>query len=576
MINKKTSITLAVLVLVLTLTLTLVSAEISYCCEKTTSGAWCQNAQQNKCDTTEGLRTNPTSCEATSYCRLGTCVDSQEGTCMENTPQQVCETSNGVWEEGTSEDIPRCQLGCCLIGDQAAFVTQTRCKRLSAIYSLTIDFRSDMQDELTCISSATSGVMGACVYEKEFTKTCSFISQKECDEIKTETLNVSFHEGFLCSAETLGTDCAPTEKTTCVEGEDIVRFVDSCGNLANVYDASKIKNKVYWSKVIDERESCGYGDSNANNAKCGNCDYFLGSTCKAFKKSEDKVRPNYGDNICRDLACEDENGEKYEHGETWCADAKGIGNNLPGSRYFRMMCYNGDIQVEPCADFRQEICIQDEVNGFRAGACRVNMWQDCYAQEDMEDCLNSDRRDCKWQPGVILGTPGEGSTAGSDLRGGQTAFPAPGTAPQTSSFPTPEATPAVNPMTGAVVAPMTGNFLAGILGDDAGKGVTDAKKRLEEFGSCVPKNAPGFDFWQEGAAAQICPMATQECIVTYKKGIGRKKECDENCWCLDPAIRATFVVGCNTLGDCGIKTNYLGVMGGGDTEVAEKEDEDEE
>ena len=139
--NKTTLTILTILAVVFMLTF--LSAEISYCCEKTTDGAWCQNAPQDKCDST--FRTNPTSCEATSYCKLGTCVDSQEGTCMENTPQRVCETSNGVWNETTADEIPRCQLGCCLIGDQAAFVTQTRCKRLSVIYSLPIDFRTDIQ-----------------------------------------------------------------------------------------------------------------------------------------------------------------------------------------------------------------------------------------------------------------------------------------------------------------------------------------------------------------------------------------------------------------------------------------------
>ncbi len=560
--NKKISITSIILVAVLVLTLSLVSAEISYCCEKTTSGAWCQNAEGSECDA--GFRSNPTSCEATSYCRLGTCVDSQEGTCMENTPQQVCEDSDGVWEEGDSDDIPRCQLGCCLIGDQAAFVTQTRCKRLSSIYSLEIDFRTDIQDELKCIQTASSGSMGACVYEKDFTTTCAFVSQSECSEMSTEELEVDFHEGYLCSDESLGTDCAPTEETTCVESEDVVRFVDSCGNLANVYDSSKVKNKVYWSKIMDESESCGYGDSNADNANCGNCDYLLGSTCKEYKRSEDKTNPKYGDNICRDLSCEYE-GETYQHGETWCADSKGTKLNLPGSRYFRLMCYNAEVQIEPCADFRNERCIEDEVNDLKTAACRVNMWQDCYAQDNIADCLNPDKRDCKWQPGVIIGSAGN-STIASDTREDVSAFPAP------------EEEAAEAESTGSSI---TGNFIAGIFdGDGEGK-VEDILTKIEENGACVPKYSPGFDFWQEGNADQICTMATQECVVTYEEGlkfVGGEKECVDNCWCLDPAIRAAFVLGCSTLGDCGIKTNYLGTMGRGSTniEVLEDVEEDDE
>ena len=70
--------------------------EQSFCCEKTTSGAWCQNAPESDCDTSSGLRTTPSSCEATSFCKLGCCYDSNEGTCSENTPQKVCDDAQGA------------------------------------------------------------------------------------------------------------------------------------------------------------------------------------------------------------------------------------------------------------------------------------------------------------------------------------------------------------------------------------------------------------------------------------------------------------------------------------------------
>src|SRR3989344_9018264 len=43
--------------------------EQSFCCEKTIDGAWCQNAPEADCDTSNGLRTTPSSCEATSFCK---------------------------------------------------------------------------------------------------------------------------------------------------------------------------------------------------------------------------------------------------------------------------------------------------------------------------------------------------------------------------------------------------------------------------------------------------------------------------------------------------------------------------
>lgn len=350
------------------------SVESNYCCERLDNGAWCQNAPQDRCD--EDYRSVPTSCEATSYCRMGCCYDSQEGTCMENSPQKVCEDSGGVWEESASCEIPQCELGCCLLGDQAAFVTQIRCKRLSALYGLEINYRTDISNEMQCIASATSDAKGACVFERDFEKTCIFTTQKECESMSgTNSSNVEFHKGFLCSAESLGTNCGPTEETTCVEGEDEVYFVDSCGNLANIYDANKIKDKNYWSEIKRKDESCNPSSSNADSASCGNCDYFLGSTCKAYERNQDRVRPRYGDNICRDLSCSYE-GKNYEHGETWCANAPGTEDNSPGSRYFRLICYNGEVTVEPCADFRQEYCLESDIDGFSTAACVVNKWQD--------------------------------------------------------------------------------------------------------------------------------------------------------------------------------------------------------
>ncbi len=384
--------------------ISIISAQgVSYCCEKTTSGAWCQNAEEQKCDSS--FRKVPTSCESTSYCKLGCCYNSQEGTCMENTPEIVCNINNGVWEDNAQCEIPQCELGCCLIGDQAAFVTQTRCKRLASVYGLEINFRTDIENEIQCIASATSKAKGACVFEKEFEKTCLFLTKKQCQEMEVGESDVDFHQGYLCSAEQLGTNCGPTEQTTCVEGKDEVYFLDSCGNLANIYDASKINDKEYWTNVYGEGESCNPSSSNANSVSCGNCDYYLGSTCKNYKLAGKKA--TYGDNICKDLSCKYD-GKSYEHGETWCANSNGVSENLPGSRYFRLVCYNGEVSVEPCADFRQETCIQSDIDGFKTAACRVNMWQDCVAQDEEKDCENIDRRDCKWKEGkcVPLYAPG--------------------------------------------------------------------------------------------------------------------------------------------------------------------------
>src|SRR3989338_8570544 len=373
--------------------------EASVCCEKTTSGAWCQNAPESDCDTSNGLRTTPSSCEATSFCKLGCCYDSNEGTCAENTPEIVCSDAQGAWSDSAECSIPQCDLGCCVISTQAAFVSLVRCKKLSAFYGVDTDFRSDIQSEDACIEIAQSQDRGACVYEEDFTNTCKFSTSQDC----TET-NSTFYKDKLCTAEELGTDCGPTTKTICAEGSDEVYFVDTCGNPANIYDSAKTNDDDYWTNVFAKSESCGSTSTtgNADSASCGNCDYLAGSICS--KSEFGGAKATYGDYVCKDLNCKDTSlGKDMKHGETWCAydSETGDGKDAVGSRHYRHVCVSGEETTEPCDDFRQQVCIQDSIEtstgeSFSQAGCRSNRWQDCIAQIEQEDCENTDKRDCRW------------------------------------------------------------------------------------------------------------------------------------------------------------------------------------
>lgn len=474
--NKKILVLICMILLIGILSLVNInSIDQTLCCEKTTDGAWCQNAVEEKCDV--NFKSAPTSCESTSYCKLGCCFDNAEGTCHKNTPQRVCDAEGGVWREGADCDVSQCTLGCCLIGDQAAFVTQTRCKRMATLYGLEINFRGDINNEVQCILSASSDEKGACVYEVDFGKTCEFITQKECDIKGNSGNSTEFYAGTLCTAPELETDCAPTEITTCVDGKDGVYYTDTCGNVANIYDADKIDDDNYWTDVYESVESCNPDSSNTGSKTCGNCDYFLGSSCQKADRGSGVEHGNY---ICEDLGCEFE-GNRYEHGETWCLNTEGAENNLIGSRYTRAVCYNGEVTIEPCADFRQEICIESDVNGFSSATCRVNRWEQCYSIKSKSGCENEDKRDCKWLAGA------------------------------------------------------------------------------EE---CVPKYAPGFDFWNsEGDATGVCGSVSTNCVVTYEKKLGGDWECKENCECKDPSYIANLKKACAQTGDCGIKQNFVGESG---------------
>src|SRR3989338_2226587 len=277
--NNKKSYLIAALILVILFGGALVFGQEddqNVCCEKTKSGFFCQDVPKSQCR--PDARQLPTSCESTSYCKLGTCYDSVEGTCVDNTPQLVCNANDGVWSE---ERPAACQLGCCILGDQASFVSLVRCKKLSSYLGLKTNYNTEIKSEVECVLTASSQEKGACVYDFEFERTCRLITRGECSAgIGEKDIKGEFFPGKLCSSEELGTNCGPTKQTTCIPGKDEVYFVDSCGNPANIYDAGKINNKEYWSNMKSKLESCGQNSENGNSVSCGNCNYLLGSYCR--------------------------------------------------------------------------------------------------------------------------------------------------------------------------------------------------------------------------------------------------------------------------------------------------------
>ncbi|MDP1695300.1 MAG: hypothetical protein Q8L29_00100 [archaeon] len=470
-------------------------AETTVCCEKTISGLYCQDVPIEQC--AAGAKQIPTSCSSTSFCKGGTCYDSDEGICLDNTPQKVCNDNGGIWSETNN---PACNLGCCVLGDQAAFVSLVRCKRLSAFLGLQTNYKSDITDEVECVLSVQGQERGSCVYVSEFETTCRFTTRDDCKNGINGTQG-DFYPGKLCSAEELKTNCGPTDNTICIPGKDEVYFVDSCGNPANIYDASKLKDTAYWTNVLDKSKVCNANSANANSKSCGNCNYQLGSICRKATETS----PSYGDNICADLNCKNtQNGKSYKHGESWCifndAGETGKGKNSVGSRFFKHVCVNGEEVLEACADFRQEECIQDKITtsagDFSQAACRVNRWQDCTAQTEQTDCENTDKRDCLWKKGVKLQ---------------QTA--------------------------------------------------TDNTTAVKAKGACLPMNAPGLTFWEGEETKGICAQANAQCIVTFEKGLTGGEKCTKNCECLEAGWTKQRNEVCNALGDCGGNTNWAGDLG---------------
>jgi hypothetical protein len=305
----------------------------------------------------------------------------------------------------------------------------------------------------------------------------------------------------------------------CIPGRDEVYFRDSCGNPANIYDASKTYDKQpsYWQKRVDKSESCGFNapNGNAGSKSCGNCEYFLGSICSEGEAT-------YGDYVCKDINCYNtQNGNDYENGESWCVYQSEVGNGVDpvGSRHFRHVCSNGEEIVEPCADFRREICIQNdiatELGDFTEAACRVNRWVDCIDQDEEEACLNTDKRDCFWKEGVSFITDVSGET----------------TAPATT-------TPFGETQTSAASHSVQGVKTGGH--------------------ACLSTVPVGGTFWQASDLNGLCSIANTECTVTFEKRIIGGKKCKSNCECLTEDWVAKMNSVCTALGDCGAYVNLAG------------------
>lgn len=550
----------------LMLLLTMFSLVSSVCCEKTDDGAWCQDVN-SEAQCNNNYNSQPTSCDQTSYCVTGTCIDQDEGICMPNTPKKVCEDAGGFWENKEIGDLPQCQYGCCFYADQAAFATQSRCQTLGSIFGLNTTYRPDITDEFQCLASAGGSEKGACVIERDGVRDCRMLTKSECNAMQSTSgaAEISFNEGYLCSAEFLGTRCGPRGGTTCIEGTSEVYFKDTCGNIANIYDVKRLNDPIYWEKMFTKEESCGYDDMNGNagSSSCGNCEYLLGSMCEQYERGEN-IKPSYGDYVCADLSCKYK-GKTYKHGESWCESSSiedkeySTANNVPGIRAlsnlftqqtrpkggldkgvfaageesYVLSCYNGEVLKESCStgNWRNQICAQEIENGISYARCESNLYIDCVDQLTEEDCLDYELRDCKWIEGYAVNRDSDNNPKTKDSDG----------------------------------------------------------NKVEA--SCVPRFSPAHDFWNaEGNVQAYCSIGTRLEVLEYDvRGLGsmgliesRRKhggnnlkdqkyrlnnwDCKGDCRALEAHPEHEDWMNmmdeiCASLGDCSASENYLGYEG---------------
>lgn len=346
----------------------------SGCCLETNSGAICQELNLlDKSFCKQDLL--GTGCSEIEQCQIGCCFSANSGVCSLNAPKEKCISFGGNWSSNAECKIPECQLGCCMTGNSAALTTDRECTLMSREYNLEKNFKQ-LDSKGSCESYKNLNNKGACVISSQssFENTCAFTTKGEC--------RGQFYDGYLCTAQELKTECTKTTKTTCLLNKDEIYFLDSCGNPANIYDASQANNDSYWEKIILKDASCQSG------ADCGNCDYSTGSVCSQYKFGKD-AKPKYGNLVCKNLNCVTPTGVR-KHGESWCVadyDTNFLSASPLGSRQYVAKCIEGEVTLEGCADFNQEICTQstDTGYGFTEARCVMNEWRSCLAANDKPD-----------------------------------------------------------------------------------------------------------------------------------------------------------------------------------------------
>lgn len=462
--------------------------EFTNCCPEEKGKDYLVSECQSKCSKT----CLPAKCSELPDYKIGCCYDKEEGICLLNSQKAGCENKGGIWKESPDcniNKIQECKEGCCVIKGNTYLVTSKRCEKLAREEGLKIDFRAGITNQLECFALAHAQDRGACLLEGGG---CKMLTSQECYSLTKK----SIIKDVLCTSSFLNTSCKKTQETTCVDGKDEVYFLDSCGNPANIYDSTKINDDSYWEKIVKKEDSCGSKSiNNAGDKKCGNCNYFLGSKCKNYKKAGVE-KPEKGENICADLSCKqapDNVGKKdRRNGESWCVydGFVGEGKDVVGSRHFKYSCVEGEVKVEPCADFRNEICVQSDTSveaggKFSIASCRINQWQKCIDSNNKKDGCQG--IDC---------------------------------------------------------------FVKKV---DVDKGF-----KFDVCVPKYPEGFDLSNVGSGRAAEEICGLATQKCTVVYVKDMKGKCKCVQNCECEKDIFANQMNDLCISLGDCGAYINIAG------------------
>ncbi len=365
------------------------------------------------CSAISGRNSGVVSCNSVPECNTGCCVTAN--TCDSGRTKTYCNQNGGSWNSGDCSGNSECARGVCIIN---GICYDDYSKRQCDAAGLGAQFDASIQD---CESANTliSGSEGCCITGNSYIRT----TQSDCNGGR-------FVSGYLCSSAVTGSSCLPRDHKTCFNGK--VYWVDSCGNRENVADNlaehtsynqansrilsdSVLKSNTGYCKIEDGK-SCGV--DNKGNVACldMNCDLgesFYTETnfdpeIAMFLDSESvKIEQNFlGETfeqqkgnrrmLYTQFAPSKDNTNIRKNGESWCmlwpqpgynSDREEANPAPPGSRDYVFTCVKGKIEIEPCADYRSEVCDEayDEGRDITTARCEDNRW---------EGCSGSDRNGC--------------------------------------------------------------------------------------------------------------------------------------------------------------------------------------
>lgn len=331
------------------------------CCEKTRADTTppntpCVFVMQEQCLYPPGQGFYPDMiCDNTFKCMSGCCIDRTEGTCSISA-RMVCESNNGYFTESPDCGISDCEMGCCSLQDRGSYTNRLRCEQV-----LKGTFQPGV-DEKDCVGEFQLQEQGCCTLPT----TCTRTIMDNCVNVLHGQFfrDISPLQPTYCSTLSRCSMCTKEYSKNCTNFDVNVHYVDSCGNLEGITLDGNCQNS---NTVCVESNG---------NVRCG------------------------GDCIV--------NGVTRKHGESWCVydvnptyytnpDFK-TNNMIPfgvmGSRDFKISCVYGEPIVEPCADYRNQICVQNTSGGISTAGCIMNMWPECLTIKDNETCMAN--KHCVW------------------------------------------------------------------------------------------------------------------------------------------------------------------------------------